>query len=94
MLNTTQKRKILKRIQVLESDIEELKRCRTEIAKTGYASATISSAGGSKSYTRTDISKITEAINALTTELEYTRNLLGVSNGGNGLWKTILTIYQ
>ena len=68
-----QKRKTLQRIAVLESDIEKLKQVRVEIAQTGYASATLSSGGGSKSYTRLDISKITEAINALTSELKKLR---------------------
>lgn len=61
-MTTLQKKKILVRIAQVEADIEELKRCRVEIAKTGYASATMSSGGGSKSYTRLDLSKITEAI--------------------------------
>lgn len=68
-----QKRKTLQRIAVLESDIEKLKQVRVEIAQTGYSSATLSSGGGSKSYTRLDISKITEAINALTSELKQLR---------------------
>lgn len=68
-----QKKKTLQRIAVLESDIEKLKQVRVEIAQTGYASATLSSGGGSKSYTRLDISKITEAINALTSELKKLR---------------------
>lgn len=71
---------MLQRVVELESDIEELKRCRAEIAKTGYASATMSSGGGSKSYTRLDITKITEAISALTSELKQLRALL--SNAG------------
>lgn len=51
-MQTIQKRKILRRISEVESDIEELKKTRAEIAKTGYASASMSSGGGSKSYTR------------------------------------------
>ena len=95
MLTITQKRKVLQRIADLEHDIEELKRCRLEIAKTGYASASMSSGGGAKSYTRLDMSKITEAISAMTSELSQYRSML-VSSGGAGspLWKTILTIYQ
>ena len=60
----------------VEKDIEELKRCRSEIAKNGYASATMSSGGGSKSYTHIDLSKITEAIAALTSELKQLRTML------------------
>lgn len=73
MMTIDQKRKTLQRIAVLESDIEKLKQVRVEIAQTGYSSATLSSGGGSKSYTRLDISKITEAINALTSELKQLR---------------------
>ena len=73
MMTIDQKRKTLQRIAVLESDIEKLKQVRVEIAQTGYSSATLSSGGGSKSYTRLDISKITEAINALTSELKKLR---------------------
>lgn len=43
MDNTTRKRKILERIQALESDINELKRVRIEVGVSGFASATISS---------------------------------------------------
>lgn len=71
---------MLQRVVEIESDIEELKRCRAEIAKKGYASATMSSGGGAKSYTRLDITKITEAISALTSELKQLRALL--SNAG------------
>ena len=92
-MNTTQKRKLLQRVVEIESDIEELKRCRAEIAKTGYASATMSSGGGSKSYTRLDITKITEAISALTSELKQLRALL--SNAGQQtLWKNVLVVYS
>ena len=65
-MTTIQKRKVLQRISDLEKDIEELKRCRVEVASSGYSSASLTSTGGSKSYTRTDISKITEAISAMT----------------------------
>lgn len=75
-MNTEQKRKILQRIVDIEHDIDELKKARTEIAVNGYASATLASGGGSRSYTRIDISKLTEAISALTSELKQLRNLL------------------
>ena len=90
-MTTVQKRKTLQRISEVESDLEELKRCRSEIAKKGYASATMSSGGGSKSYTRLDISKITEAIQALTTELKQLRAML---SGGGTLWRNVLVVYS
>lgn len=75
-MTTLQKRKILERLQSLEGDIEALKRCRIEVATGGYASATLSSGGGSKSYTRLDLSKITELIAELQRETRQLRNLL------------------
>jgi len=78
----------------VENDIAELKRCRSEIAKTGYASATISSGGGSKSYTRMDLSKITEAISALTTELKKLRAMLNHNGSQQSLWQNVLIVYS
>ena len=91
-MTITQKRKILTRIAEVESDIEELKKARSEIAKNGYASATMSSGGGSKSYTRLDLSKITEAISALTSELKKLRAML--SGSSSTLWKNVLVVYD
>ena len=92
-MTIVQKRKVLQRMSEVESDIEELKRCRSEIAKNGYASATMSSGGGSKSYTRLDLSKITEAISALTSELKQLRGMLSGS-GQQSLWKNVLVVYS
>ena len=91
-MTITQKRKILTRIAEVESDIEELKKARSEIAKNGYASATMSSGGGSKSYTRLDLSKITEAISALTSELKKLRAML--SGSSSTLWRNVLVVYD
>ena len=88
------KRKVLQRMSEVENDIAELKRCRSEIAKTGYASATISSGGGSKSYTRMDLSKITEAISALTTELKKLRAMLNHNGSQQSLWQNVLIVYS
>lgn len=92
-MNITQTRKVLQRIVDVEKDIEELKRCRAEIAKNGYASATMSSGGGSKSYTRLDLSKITEAISALTSELKQLKAML---TGGSqqSLWTNVHVVYS
>lgn len=81
-MTTEQNRKILKRIASLESDIEQLKQCRKQLAVDGYASATMSSGGGSKSYTKMDIGKLTELIAELQGELKSCRNLLGGDHGG------------
>lgn len=92
-MTTAQKRKVLTRISEVQADVEELKRCRAEIAKKGYASATISSAGGTRSYTRMDLSKITEAISALTSELKKLRAMLK-SVGQQQIWQNVLIVYD
>lgn len=76
-----QKRKVLERIVEVESNLEILKKARVEAALNGYASATLSSSGGSKSYTRIDIDKITNLIDELTKELAQYKLILrcGVS---------------
>lgn len=92
-MTITQTRKILQRIVDIENDIEELKKARADIAKNGYASATMSTGGGSKSYTRLDLSKITEAISALTSELKQLKAML---TGGSQqtLWKNVHVVYS
>lgn len=81
-MTTEQSRKVLKRIAALESDIDQLKQCRKQLALDGFASATISSGGGSKSYTKMDIGKLTELIAELQGELKSCRNLLADGQGG------------
>jgi hypothetical protein len=82
-MTIAQQRKILQRISEVETDITELKRVKQEIASSGFASATMSSGGGSRSYTRADIGKITEAISSLVRELRGLRRMLlsGSSQG-------------
>lgn len=92
-MTTEQKRKVLKRIVEIESDIEVLKKARTDLAANGYASATLASGGGSRSYTRLDISKLTEAISALTSELKKLKSLLKPV-GEQGLWSNVLVVYD
>ena len=87
-LTIEQYRKILERIVELEKDIAALKKARTDAALNGFASATISSGGGSRSYSRFDLDKITILIGALLKELAQYRNML--FNGGKA--KTINTI--
>lgn len=92
-MTTEQKRKVLKRIVEIESDIDVLKRARTELASSGYASATLASGGGTRSYTKLDISKLTEAISALTSELKKLKGLLKTV-GEQGLWSNVLVVYD
>ena len=91
-MTTIQKRKVLQRISDIENDIAELKKARQEVASSGYASATVSSGGGSRSYTRSDISKITEAISALTSEMKKLRALL--AGGSSSIWTNVLITYD
>lgn len=91
-MTVIQKRKILFKIQQLELDIEEIRRVRMQIAKTGYASATISATGGSKSYTRTDLSDLTNLLYTLTDQLQKYRILLTGNSGP--LTKTYHVVYS
>jgi len=70
------KRKLLKKIVKIESEIEQLKDIRSKLASSEFASATMSSGSGSRSYTRMDVGKISETISTLQTELKNTRKLL------------------
>lgn len=92
-MTTSQKRKILQRISDIETDIAEIRRCRSEIATNGYASATISSGGGSKSYTRLDLSKLTEIMQTLQSEMKSLRSMLNRS-GNQSLWSNVLVVYS
>ena len=91
-MTITQKRKVLQRISDIENDIAELKKARQEVASSGYASATVSSGGGSRSYTRSDISKITEAISSLISEMKKLRALL--AGGSSSIWTDVLVVYD
>ena len=53
----------------------------------------MSSGGGSKSYTHLDLSKITEAISALNSELKQLKSML-VKIGEQGIWKNVLIVYD
>ncbi len=91
-MNTTQMRKLLVTVTKLEKDIEELKRVRMELATSGYASASLSSTGGSKSFTRLDIGKVTELIAQMSKELAQYNTML--STGQSRSMNTIVTVYS
>lgn len=91
-MTTSQKRKILERIVLVEQDIDTLKKARNEVGINGYASATISTSGGSKSYTRLDLDKMTLLIKQLMKELEQLRNLL--ASGSATQLTTIPIVYS
>lgn len=79
------------KIVELEQDIDTLKRARIEAAENGYSSATLSTSGGSKSFSRYDIDKISNLINALLRELAQWRNLLATGNPRH--INTTVTVY-
>ena len=91
-MTTIQKRKVLERIVEIESNLETLKKARVEAALNGYASATLSSTGGSKSYTRIDLDKITNLIDELTKELS--QNMLMLRYGASKKITSIATVYS
>lgn len=70
------KRKILISIQNLEHDIEELKRVRLELATAEFASASLSSGTGAKSYTRQSIGQLNEALKQMKIELQQYQSML------------------
>ena len=76
MMTTYQKRQICERIAQTEADLATMRRVRMEVAASGFASATLASGGGSKSYTRHDLGQILRFISALETELKGLRKLL------------------
>lgn len=90
-MNTQQTRKILSRIQTIETDLGTLRDVRTRLASSEYVSATLASGGGSRSYTRADISKISQVIQELTNELKSLRKILAGGTGGQPGY--ILTVY-
>ena len=91
-MTTVQKRKLIEKIIDIEHDIAELERVRVEIGTNGYSSATISSSGGSKSYTRLDLDKISQLILALNKRLLQYTSLLYQGTGTP--LKTIIPCYS
>lgn len=91
-MTVIQKRKILENICGLKHDIAELKRVRMEVACSGYSSATMSSGGGSKTFSRMDLEKLTSTINELEHELNQYMSLL--ANGTTTPFRTIATIWS
>ena len=93
-MTPSQKKKILTHIQTLEKDLETLRQVRMEVATSGFASATLSSGGGSRSYTRSSMSELTRVIAQVSYELDQYNKML--YNGGltSCPYKTILHVYS
>ena len=89
-MTVNQQKKILKKIQLLELDIEKLEKVRIDLLSSGYASASMSSGGGSRSYTRMDVDKITNSIQILKTEV---KNLKKILNGSKKSTPKTINIY-
>ena len=93
-MNTEQKRKILIRIQEVDKELADLKAVRAQLLANPYQSATISSGGGSRSYTVADANKLSETIAELTEELKELRALLrGGGYTGPFRIRQLYTIY-
>ena len=90
-MTVLQQKKILVRIAQIEEDIDLLKKARLDAVANGFASATISTSGGSKSYTRLTPAQITNVIDELLKELEQLRSLL--AHGKCRPIHTIVTVY-
>lgn len=91
-MTISQRRTLIERINSIESDIQTLERVLVEISSSGYASATISTSQGSKSYTRANVNDIQKTILFLRKELRRLNNkLFGRSNFTP---TTVLTIYS
>ena len=73
-----QTRKILLKIAQIEEDIDRLKEAMISLGTSEYVSCTLASGGGSKSYTKADVSKISTIIVQLSKELSaYQRMISG-----------------
>ena len=75
-MTSSQKRQIIERIAQTEADLATMRRVRMEVAASGFASASLASGGGSKSYTRLDLARILQLISALENEVKGLRRLL------------------
>lgn len=77
-MSIEQTRKILVKISELEEDIERLKQAQISLATQEYVSATMSSGGWSKSFSRADYTKITSLIIQMSKQIKsYQRMLSG-----------------
>ena len=85
---TNRQAKILTRITEVSNDLTELHRVQMEIATSGSASASLSSGGGSKSYTRLDLNTIENLIRSKQVELANLRSRLT----GNGPLRRIYLV--
>lgn len=86
-----QKRKTIEKIQRVEGEILTLEDVRFRLAQAEEASVSISSGGGSRSYTRADMGKLTSAIACLKVQLRNLRKLL--TGGNQAMGRAIYSVY-
>lgn len=67
----------INRVNELAKDIRELEKTIREIRVSGYASASLSSGGGSKSYTRADLNTLVAELSRLKSELAAASRIAG-----------------
>lgn len=91
-MTSSQKRQILERIAQTEADLATMRRVRMEVAASGFASASLASGGGSKSYTRLDLARILQLISALEKEVMVLRRLLAPASAVQT--STTYTVYS
>jgi hypothetical protein len=91
-MTTSQKRQIIERIAEAEADLSTMRRVRMEVAASGFASASLASGGGSKSYTRLDLARIIQLISAMEKEVMGLRKLLAPASAVQP--STTYTVYS
>ena len=91
-MTTIQRKKILQRMIVIEHDIAELQRARMKVALDGVASASLSSTGGSKSFTKLDLNQIQSLIDDLRKEFNELMDIY--ETGKRDGWKHVIQVWS
>lgn len=90
-MTSAQKKAVLKEIRRLSDEIERLEANYEVASNAEFSSASVSSGGGSKSYTRADPSKMANAILALEKRrARLYRQLTGMSAIGRAIYTVYL----
>ena len=91
-MTTIQRKKILQRMVVIEHDLAELQRARMKVALEGVASASLSSTGGSKSFTKIDLPQLQSLIDDLRKEFNELMDIY--ESGKRDGWKHIVQVWS
>ena len=92
-MNIEQVKKILSRIAAYENQIQQLEEARFKLLEGGYSSVSVSAGGATKSYTRADATKITEAILTLERNIRALRRTLRLHSSGGSEIQTTAIVY-